>query len=201
MGRPRALPDWPPGPPRPGAPGDEVHLWLAEREPGSPGAERILRAVLGRYLEGEPEAIAIEPAPSGKPRLAERPERLRFNLSHSGDLVLVGIAAVEIGVDVERVAPRRAHLAIAERRLGEAAATAVREAGEERRAQVFTERWARFEASQKCLGLGVFDPAPAEDAVAVASLDVGPGYAAAFALQAGRLCPGEPNKRAWSLLG
>jgi len=202
MEQPRTLVDWPAAPERPGSPGDEAHLWLADLGALGVDSERVLRTVLSRYLGEDPEAIRLAAAEGGKPCLAERPERLRFNLSHSGDLVLVGVAAVEIGVDVERVEPRRRHLAIAERRLGPAAAEAVRAAPEPDRAAVFTAHWARFEARQKCLGLGVFAEAPPEDAApAVGTLDVGPGYAAAFAVAGRRVCSGAPNKRAWSLLG
>lgn len=172
---------WEPGPAAPPAPGDAVHLWLAEIATGGPGSEAILRAVLARYLGEDPASIRFATAPGGKPQLAERPERLRFNLSHSGVLVLVGVAAVEIGVDVQRVEPRRSHLAIAERRLGSAAAAAVRAAPDADRATVFTAHWAAFEARQKCLGIGVFEEGPAEPTVATFSVDVPPGYAAAAA--------------------
>jgi 4'-phosphopantetheinyl transferase len=174
---------WEPGPAAPPAPGDAVHLWLAEIATGGPGSEAILRAVLARYLGEEPGAIRFATSEGGKPHLAERPERLRFNLSHSGELVLVGVAAVEIGVDVQRVEPRRSHLAIAERRLGATAAAAVRTAPDADRAAVFTAHWAAFEARQKCLGIGVFAQTP-EDAAAVAvvTLGVPPGYAAAVAI-------------------
>jgi 4'-phosphopantetheinyl transferase len=189
MSQPLTPSAWSAGPIEPAAPRGEVHLWLTEITSGGPSSEAILRAVLARYLGEDPQAIRIEAAPSGKPRLAGRPERLRFNLSHSGALVLVGVASVEVGVDVQSVEPRRSHLAIAERRLGAEAAEAVRAAGEERRAEVFTEHWVRFEARHKCLGIGVFDQEPEGAAVAVAPLEVAPGYAAAFAVAAERVPP------------
>jgi 4'-phosphopantetheinyl transferase len=180
---------WEPAPIDPPAPRDEAHLWLADVGNCGLDSRQVLGDVLARYLGEDPHAIRIEAPPGGKPRLAERPERLRFNLSHSGALVLVGVASVEIGVDVQSVEPRRSHLAIAERRLGAAAAEAVRAADEERRAEVFTDQWVRFEARQKCLGVGVFDQAPEDAAVAVAPLEVAPGYAAAFAVAAQRVPP------------
>jgi hypothetical protein len=176
---------WEPGPAAPPAlaPGDVVHLWLAEIAAGGPDSEAILRAVLARYLDEDPEALRFATAPGGKPQLAERPERLRFNLSHSGELVLVAVATVEIGVDVQRVEPRRSHLAIAERRLDATAAAAVRAAPDADRAAVFTTEWAIFEARQKCLGIGVFDTAPDQAAVAVTTIAVPAGYAAAIAVE------------------
>jgi 4'-phosphopantetheinyl transferase len=201
MTRPTIFSGWEPGPDEPPAPRDEAHLWLADIAASGLDSDAALRKVLGRYLGDDPASIRFATAPGGKPRLAERPERLRFNLSHSGDLVMVGVAAIEIGVDVQRVEPRRSHLAITERRLDAAAAEAVRNAPDGDRAEVFTAHWARFEARQKCLGLGVFEQAPEDADVTVASLDVGPGYAAAFALSPRRICARSVDKRAWALLG
>jgi len=186
----RAVPkEWAPGPARPDRPGAEAHLWLAVLGEGLWTSERALRSVLGRYLGEDPAAVEIARPAGGKPRLAKRRERLCFNLSHSGGLALVGVSTVEIGVDVQTVDPGRRHLAIAERRLGTGAGAAVRAATEAGRPAVFAEHWARFEARQKCLGLGVFDEAPGDATVAVASLDVPGGYAAAIAVAGERLPP------------
>lgn len=185
-----APPEWQPGPGAPPSPGAAVDLWLAAREAATGGSERALRAVLARYLDTAPERVPIHREAGEKPRLAERPERLRFNLSHSGRLLLVAVAELEVGVDVERIAPRRHDLAIAERRLGATAAAAVRAAEGSDRAAVFTAEWARFEARNKCLGLGAFAAAPAAAAVAVADLAVAPGYAAAVAVRGDRVTVG-----------
>ena len=82
-------------------------------------ARGILRALLGAYVDADPHALRLEQGPHGKPRLAGE-DRLRFNLSHSGDVVLYAFALDrEVGVDVEL--PRRAvdHVAIARRILGD----------------------------------------------------------------------------------
>lgn len=184
MGRETAPTEWAPGPEEPALPGEEVHLWLAGLGPGAWSSDLALRAVLGRYLREEPDSVEIIAAEGGKPRLAVRPERLRFNLSHSGELALIGVSGLEIGVDVEWVRPRRRALAIAERSLPPAAGAAVRSASEAERPAVFAVHWTRFEARQKCLGLGVFDEAPTEASVAITSIDVAPGYASAFAVAA-----------------
>ena len=79
----------------------------------------ILRALLAAYTGADSRELRFEAGPHGKPRLAGE-ERLRFNLSHSGDVALYAIALErEVGVDVEL--PRRAvdHVAIARRILGD----------------------------------------------------------------------------------
>jgi len=126
--------------------------------------------VLAVYLGEEPELIRPAEGERGKPRLAEAPERLRFNLSHSGELALVAVSGeVEVGVDVERLRPKRG--------------------------AAFYRRWAAYEAHVKCLGIGLLRArhTPLEP-VAVRPLDVGPGYAAAVAARAPEL----PPLRGWT---
>jgi len=123
----------------------------------------------------------------GKPRLASEPERLAFNLSHSGGLALVAVTrGREVGVDVEREKPGRDLAALAERALAPEDAAAVRAAGEEERAPLFYDLWTRHEARLKCLGVGLGRP-PAWPAppVAVEGLPIDPGYAAAVAVTGG----------------
>lgn len=68
-------------------------------------AWELLRTMLGR---AELPPIAREAG--GKPCFPGEPH-LHFNLSHSGGLALCGVGRVPLGVDVERVRPRRAGLA------------------------------------------------------------------------------------------
>jgi 4'-phosphopantetheinyl transferase len=86
-----------------------VHLWvvrIAERA----DAAAMLRSRLGERLGLAPDDVPLAVRDDGKPRLvpaAGLPD-LRFNLSHSGERALIAIAeGVEIGVDIERITPRR----------------------------------------------------------------------------------------------
>lgn len=156
------------------------------RRPGAArswsAARLALRLILARYLGEEPAAIALRLGPHGKPALAERPQRLSFNLSHSGGLVLVAVSADrEVGVDVERIEAGRDLLAIAARALGPEAVAALRDSAGEERAEAFYELWVRHEARLKCGGGGLGGPAP-DGPVAVSSLRVSEGYAAALAV-------------------
>ena len=70
------------------------------------GAGRgILREVLGRAMAVEPARVQLKYGPHGKPQVAGSP--IRFNISHSGDLAVIALARVEVGVDVELPRPRR----------------------------------------------------------------------------------------------
>jgi 4'-phosphopantetheinyl transferase len=201
---------WPAGPRRPEPPSDEVHVWWVELEgPITPPAELLpadererslrfrrpgsaarwaasrwaLRTLLSRYLDEDPAAIALAPGEHGKPALAEAPERLSFNLSHSGALALVALTiGREVGVDVEAIDPARDLAALADRALDPDAAAAVRAASPAGRARVFYEAWVRREALVKCVGTGLWAASTAPPPVDVSLLDLGPGHAAALAV-------------------
>jgi hypothetical protein len=174
---------------------DEVHLWRVELAAEDPrdAARRALEAILGDYLGGA-EAAVTSIAEDGKPRLAHEPERLAFNLSHSGDLALVAIApgGVEVGVDVERLRlrprPQRDLARLAERWLPAADAAAVAAAAEDQREPLFYAAWTRHEARVKCTGAGLAGPAPGPEVVAW-QLEIDDGYAAAVALDYGCVRP------------
>jgi 4'-phosphopantetheinyl transferase len=164
-------------------PGTEVHVWRADldgpdwpRQEELPEAERAraeeilraeparrwatarwsLRTVLGRYLDEDPAAIALAVAPGGKPFL-EGPGPLRFSLSHSAGLALIAVAEErEVGIDVERVTPRRS--------------------------ADYLRAWTRREAIAKCFGEGLAASAPSDRAVEVCEIDAGGGWAAALAV-------------------
>lgn len=69
-------------------------------------------ALLARLLReefGRTELPRVTRMETGKPWFPEEP-RLYFNLSHSGGLTLCGVGEAPLGVDVERVRPRRTGL-------------------------------------------------------------------------------------------
>ncbi|GEM46874.1 4'-phosphopantetheinyl transferase family protein [Deinococcus cellulosilyticus] len=61
-----------------------------------------LRWMLGRYLGCPPESIHLLTLPGGKPVLQDHPH-LHFNVSHSADELLIGVARSPIGVDIEHI--------------------------------------------------------------------------------------------------
>jgi 4'-phosphopantetheinyl transferase len=169
-----------PAPSRPPSPAAEVHVW---RIAGGLDSDRALRLVLARYLGEAPEAIALRRGERGKPRLARAPERLAFNLSHSGELSLVAVTrGREVGVDLEREKPGRDLVALAERALVPEDAEAVQAAAEGERAPRFYALWTRHEARLKCLGVGLGKAVWPSPPLAVEAIPADPGYAAAVAV-------------------
>jgi phosphopantetheinyl transferase len=147
-------------------------LWVRSRG--------VLRGLLARYLDADPCELRFALGAHGKPALRGEPresrrdggsgpgEELRFNLSHSGELMLVAVTAGrEVGVDVELARGR--HTA------------------ESLRA------WTVREATVKCLGTGLTGgSATAEEKTRpglwTAGLDVGPGAVAAVVVEGGGAC-------------
>jgi len=129
-------------------------------------AHRILRDLLAAWTVIPASALPIRAGAHGKPRLLDQP--FAFNLSHSGDIALVGIAdSGEVGVDVEMLRPTaelddlvRSHFSAGERRAIESVAHDMRDLA-------FLVGWTRKEACLKAVGVGL-DIEPA-------SIDVGIG--------------------------
>ena len=77
-------------------------------------ARGILRQLLSRYLRSSAEDIEFSVAPKGKQTIRGNPE-FRFNLSHSGGLVLYAFSMNrELGVDLEREKTETSSLDIVE---------------------------------------------------------------------------------------
>jgi 4'-phosphopantetheinyl transferase len=71
-------------------------------------AHGMLRSILGYYVGYSPKQITFKNNAFGKPALADPADRedIRFNLAHSGDVVLVAMSRRhEVGVDVEFMRP------------------------------------------------------------------------------------------------
>lgn len=120
-------------------------------------ARLLLRALLARYSNVPPVAVHIEMGAHGKP-LLRAPSALQFNVSHSGNGLLIAIAAaVTVGVDYE--APRRLTdpQRLAQRVFSAAELAALQSAAAESEAAhhaLFMRLWTRKEALLKALGSG-----------------------------------------------
>jgi 4'-phosphopantetheinyl transferase len=64
-----------------------------------------LRIILGKYLEQHPSVIEFEKNANKKPYIKNNNKGLFYNLSHSGDWIILAVSNLEIGVDTEFVDP------------------------------------------------------------------------------------------------
>ncbi len=214
MPDPQSHVEFPPAPEtltlRPG----EVHLWKcrldfprpADRELLSPNewiragrfhftrdadrfvASRVfLRRVLARYLRCEPAEVRFRIGINGKPELDGVATMLRFNLSHSEDLMLVAVTyARSIGVDLEAMRTP-APCEISDRYFSPEDAWMIRTLPADEKHIRFYELWTRTEARLKASGEGIADDArtPEPDRWSLLSLTPAEGFAAALAIEAG----------------
>lgn len=112
-----------------------------------------LRTLLGRWLDLEPQAVPLATGAHGKPHCPGGPA---FNISHSGDLILLGLhASRPVGVDVERRRPALDWRAVARRMLPVSEQQALEVLPETGRAEAFLAAWCRLEARLKARGDGL----------------------------------------------
>jgi len=121
----------------------------------------VLREILGHYLGMPPERVRFRSTRFGKPilDLEAQVRDLRFNLSHSHGLALVGITRDrEIGVDIERIVPERADRQVAERFFAPGEIAALQDFAGRAWVECFFHCWTRKEAYVKALGEGLSLP-------------------------------------------
>lgn len=112
-----------------------------------------LRQLLGCWLDLAPEAVPLESGPHGKPHCPGGPA---FNISHSGDLILLGLHPRRaLGVDVEHLRPDLDWQAIARRMLPASERQALEDLPEGARPEGFLAAWCRLEARLKARGDGL----------------------------------------------
>jgi 4'-phosphopantetheinyl transferase len=118
-------------------------------------ARSMLRQLLGKRLGLAPLEVQLAYGRYGKPSL-EYDATLAFNVSHSGDLILIALrAAGEVGVDVQWVDRRRDWRRIATAACSPEERCRLLEESLGRGPSAFYERWVGKEAWLKALGLGL----------------------------------------------
>ena len=64
----------------------------------------LLREILGGYVAVAPEKVRIDTGEYGKPYLEECEGNIRFNLSHSEDILIIAVSTCrDVGVDIEAI--------------------------------------------------------------------------------------------------
>ena len=174
-------------------------------------ARSTLRGVLAHELGTDAAALRFATGPHGKPFLQDPLTALRFNLSHSGDVVVCAVAwEREVGVDVERFKPDIHHAALARRFFSPLENEQLFSLPPALRPAAFFAAWTRKEALVKAWGVGLSLPLDSFDVSvhphhpadllgvregpgrggwwSLRELDPGAGYAGAVAVE-GRVGP------------
>ena len=124
-------------------------------------ARGTLRAILGGYLNVEPVKLRFCYSEHGKPSLETEIAggRLRFNVSHSHELALFGVAeGRDLGVDLEWIRSDVANEKIAERFFSSEEVRVLRGLPPDIQGDAFFNCWTRKEAYIKAIGEGLSMP-------------------------------------------
>jgi 4'-phosphopantetheinyl transferase len=146
-----------------------------------------LRQILAGYLDLLPQELCFRTNAHGKPELDRSDSLLRFNLSHSGDLLLLAVThGREIGVDLELIRPGVPFEMLAAQYFEPDEAWTLRTLPEPERMQRFYDVWTRTEAQLKAAGLGIGSWKTVEpNRWSLLSFTPAEGYTAALAVEAG----------------
>lgn len=120
----------------------------------------LARTVLSYYTRCDPREWVFGANAHGKPYVCHpRGIAPRFNLSHSGRMVLCAVTCdAEVGVDVEQARELPKAVELARRFFAPTEAAAVRNAPLEQRSRVFLRFWTFKESYVKARGVGLLVP-------------------------------------------
>ncbi len=123
-------------------------------------ARTMLRRVLGANLGADPRILTFATGNRGKPFMAfpEIEDPPRFNLSHSGSVVALITATVEVGVDIESLREIANAERLARRFFSPGEQSSITRFAGAARDRAFLRIWTQKEAYLKATGLGVGMP-------------------------------------------
>lgn len=117
----------------------------------------LLRRLLGHITDVEPSSLSFEIGTHGKPALAGAPDRLHFNVSHTGSHGVIALSnRFEIGVDAETISDYKR--GVARRILSPRSFDELDGLDEIERTLLFYRMWVIKEACVKATGAGFSTP-------------------------------------------
>jgi 4'-phosphopantetheinyl transferase len=145
-------------------------------------ARGALRSILAGYLSMHPRQLTFSYGPYGKPSVRNSPHDIRFNLSHSNDLMILAVCGRGcIGVDIEKEDPHFPTREIAARYFCEGEKKQIAQADDKADLAMFFQLWTAKEAVMKATALGLsLEPAKVEigfDPLRVLALEAPPSVA------------------------
>ena len=120
-------------------------------------ARCALRQITAQHLHINPQDLSLHFGEYGKPYSPDYP-KYHFNLSHSGDMILIGIASSPLGVDVEYCNDTIDYLSIANSVFSKEEISSLTSLNSKHRGQAFYNIWTKKEAYIKAIGKGLQAP-------------------------------------------
>lgn len=118
----------------------------------------VLRRTLSEYLDIPPENVVFETNQIGKPSLinSQNPQRINFNISHSGNLLLIAITLQrQVGIDVELIKPLPDMDSMVELYFSQSENSSFSALPDKEKIRAFFSAWTRKEAILKLIGEGL----------------------------------------------
>jgi 4'-phosphopantetheinyl transferase len=148
--------------PRGWKPPDDNTIPFADERRVSAAGRLLARRVLGRKLGLPPHRVPITVDADGRPCLST--PSYDFNLSHSGDRVVLAVAAgLRVGVDVERLDERAGRIEVARKVFAAREHESLVHADRRHYLRRWYRIWTTREAYCKALGIGALRVASALD--------------------------------------
>ncbi len=117
-------------------------------------ARSSLRHILADYTQQTAASLAFDYGPHGKPGLRDFAS-LHFNVSHSGEYALCGIAKQVVGLDIEQLRPMDRLESLIQRCLAPSEQQALAEVPQSQKSTAFLQYWTCKEAYLKATGQGI----------------------------------------------
>ena len=128
-----------------------IDIWHKEITPKQK-SEPFLRQVLARYISDDD--LIIERGEFGKPYLRDFQE-LHFNVSHSGEKLLIAISNTPVGIDIEQIRPRNSLASLVTQCFAPSEQNYWFDLPENEKNHAFYDFWTRKEAVVKGVGRGI----------------------------------------------
>ena len=133
-----------------------VTTHTANRDSARELIRAALRGTLGILLDMSPPSVPLISEPAQPIRLALPYQQIGLSISHEPGFSLAAINLHgKIGIDVMRIDSSFDWQQVAQDYLGSTIYKRILSKSKSQRANAFAEEWTRYEASIKCLGLGI----------------------------------------------
>ncbi|MBX2863546.1 MAG: 4'-phosphopantetheinyl transferase superfamily protein [Leptolyngbyaceae cyanobacterium MAG.088] len=119
-------------------------------------ARSSLRCILASYAQTRPAELTFDYGPHGKPAL-HNDRSLQFNLSHSGEYALCGVARQVVGIDIEQLRAITHLDGMIQRCLAPSEQQALTKIAQTEQSTGFLTYWTCKEAYLKATGQGIIN--------------------------------------------